>query len=237
MCTGRTSGDVAKAKKMTQEFVRSIPRWPAVDVPSWMPEAARDYLRRIERIKRPKLPGDKEPPRELVIAQRLATAPKMRYVWHTLERQAPSDVNAAIWEFFYHACRTSVPVVTLADRDAGIESLSNMAAACRDRRQNDSRVRDNPRLARAFAQVENYFETDARDAKGIDLRYFARHHVKNDDSHAYVRMLGRETKRLFGATLYRTVATVATVVLERQIDWLQVRKWCSSETGKSSSAD
>ena len=141
-----------------------------------MPEAARDYLRRIERIKRPKLPGDKEPPRELVIAQRLATDPKMRHVWRTLEQAGAPHADNAIRQFYSRACGTPIPVMTLADRHSGIESLLNMAAICRNRRQNDSRVRDNPNLSKAFAQVEDYFETDAQTTKRIDLRRFVKNH-------------------------------------------------------------
>lgn len=227
----RLPGSKVKRRRENQEdyerFVRSIPRWSEVEVPSWMPAPARDYLRWIEGMKRPKQRGDKERPRELVIAQRLATDPKMRHVWRTLEQAGAPHADNAIRQFYSRACGTPIPVMTLADRHSGIESLLNMAAICRNRRQNDSRVRDNPNLSKAFAQVEDYFETDAQATKRIDLRRFVKNHTKDDDARAYVRMLGHETQRLFGATLYRTVATVATIVLARRIEWRQVRNWCS----------
>lgn len=53
-------------------FVASIPRWPAVDVPSWVPAEARRYLLWQERMLRIKQPGDQEPPTKLLILRRLS---------------------------------------------------------------------------------------------------------------------------------------------------------------------
>jgi hypothetical protein len=50
----------------------------------------------------------------------------------------------------------------------------------------------------------------------------------NREARGYVRMLAIETRDLFGSTLYRTLATVASVALMKDVKASQVTKWCQS---------
>jgi hypothetical protein len=47
----------------------------------------------------------------------------------------------------------------------------------------------------------------------------------NPDSTQPKSAVGDHTRKLFGSPLYRTVATTASVALQRDIDWQQVREW------------
>jgi hypothetical protein len=50
----------------------------------------------------------------------------------------------------------------------------------------------------------------------------------NRHARGYVRMLAVEARRLFGRIGYRTIATVASTALAKEISATQVRKWCAS---------
>jgi hypothetical protein len=47
----------------------------------------------------------------------------------------------------------------------------------------------------------------------------------NRDTRGYVRMLATETRKLFGKTLIRSLATTASVALRKEVSPNQVRKW------------
>jgi hypothetical protein len=47
----------------------------------------------------------------------------------------------------------------------------------------------------------------------------------NRDTRGYVRMLAAETRKLFGTTLIRTLATTASVALLTEVTPIQVRRW------------
>jgi hypothetical protein len=50
----------------------------------------------------------------------------------------------------------------------------------------------------------------------------------NRDARGYARVLATETRKLFGTTLIRTLATTASVALSKEITPVQVRKWVES---------
>src|SRR5262249_42199691 len=50
----------------------------------------------------------------------------------------------------------------------------------------------------------------------------------NRDTRGYVRMLAAETRRLFGKTLTRSLARIASVALMKEVSPNQVRKWTQS---------
>jgi len=47
----------------------------------------------------------------------------------------------------------------------------------------------------------------------------------NRDTRGYVRMLATETRKLFGMTLTRSLATTASIALMKEVSPNQVRKW------------
>ncbi len=212
-----------------ERFVASIPRWPAAVIPNWVPPAVCRYVRWIEGIRSPILPGDKEPPRDLVIAQRLATSLKMRYVWKELHRRGATE--DALWRFVALACDdASRPgfVLTVNERDEGAKQFANVATACRNMIDSDHRVRKDRKLAAALTRVANYFESWALEASRIESPHLVKHRTRDDQARSYVRVLGNETRNLFGTTLYTTVATTTTVLLGRPISARQVRNWCDT---------
>jgi hypothetical protein len=205
-------------------FVASIPRWPSANVPPWVPAAARNYLLGIEEVKRPKLPDDKEPPRELVIAQRLVSEPKMRSAWRVLGKLG----EQALTEFLDSAC-SGIPIhgATIAERDKTVRSFSDVATVCRNLIEFNHYF--TPDDAKALARVADIFDGHARVLEEMDSRRFVKNRTKDDEARAYVRMIGGVTRRISGGrVLYKTVATVATIALQRPVDWQQVRKWCAS---------
>jgi hypothetical protein len=83
----------------------------------------------------------------------------------------------------------------------------------------------NPELSAALVRVADYFEEIARKEGCRDSPLVVKHHSVDGHGRAYVRVLGDHTRKLFGSPLYRTVATTASVALQRDIDWQQVREW------------
>jgi hypothetical protein len=212
-----------------ERFVASIPRWPAAVIPNWVPPAVCRYVRRIEGIRSPILPDDENPPMELVIVQRLATSPKMRYVWKELHRRGATD--DALWRFVTLACDNALRpgfVLTVKEREQGAKQFANVATACRNMIDRDGRVRKDRKLAAALTRVANYFESWSLEASRVESPHLVKHRTRDDQARSYVRVLGNETRDLFGTTLYATVATTTTVLLERPISARQVRNWCDT---------
>jgi hypothetical protein len=85
-----------------------------------------------------------------------------------------------------------------------------------------------PGLPAALDLVASYFDEVANREKRSDSTLIVPYHTKADLARAYVLVLGHRTRELFGDILFRTVATTASVALDRKIDWQQVRKWTSA---------
>jgi hypothetical protein len=71
--------------------------------------------------------------------------------------------------------------------------------------------------------VETFLKLEAFDSPSLVKRNYG-----NQLARGYVRTLAVETQSLFGKRLYRTLATVASVALNKKISAVQVRKWCAS---------
>ena len=199
-----------------------------VDVPPFVSAALRRYVVLVEGFEQ--RPNSEEVClQHLATAQRLRTDPRMRRVWRTLERYRGPD-GSVIFEFVQCACGTEVTEFTVKDLTNQIDYALGVAESCR--MLAFCRSRNDPTLSAAFTRVAEHFEKNARDAKRRDPTLLMKSRGKNHDVRSYVRILGRETHRLFGATLYRTVATTASVSLERPITWQQVRNWCKIKPRK-----
>jgi hypothetical protein len=194
----------------------------------------RRYVQSIEGRRPPKWASQEviqeETQRRLVVAQQLAADPRMRKVCRALERRRPFD-ESAICEFIEGACGNPDILYELSVKDQAksIGYASNVADTCRTLSK-VKRMRNDLRLSAAFALVAKHFEKEAREWER--MHPVVKKRGKNDQARAYVRRLGRLTQHLFGATLYRTVATTATVALGRGIGWQQMRHWCKTTSGK-----
>jgi hypothetical protein len=194
---------------------------PSAEIPDWVPAAVRSYMLQTEQL----FAGMPD----LAIMHRLATDSRMRNVWRLLEKRAASD--GALVEFF--ACafqRTRLPyfVTTPKDRAALAAPWSSAARLCRWTKEHDIAAQMNPALAAAADMLARHFDEFARKEGRLDSPMVVGHHGKDDSARAYVRVLGDTTKRLFGGVLFGTVATTATVALQRPVRWQQVRKWCDT---------
>ena len=228
----RETQELERFLRETQElerFVKSLLplRWPSVSVPPWVPAAARNYL---EESGYPKLPNDKEPPRKLVIARRLVTDPRMRNAWGVLGKLQDHFIGF----FLHYACGGIPAVMTVTDHEKDIRALSSMAAACRDLVENDCELA--PDDAETLARAADILDAKAREAEEMDSWRFVKNRTKDDEARAYVRMIGGAARRIeelrgecepSDRIGYRTIATVATVALERPVNWQQVRNVCT----------
>lgn len=86
----------------------------------------------------------------------------------------------------------------------------------------------NPELAAAASLMSGYFVEKARQAENLDSPLVVQHHSDDAVARAYVRMLGDLTKKLFGSVLRNTIATTASIALQREVTEWQVRNWMKS---------
>ena len=82
------------------------------------------------------------------------------------------------------------------------------------------------KLAAAASVMANHFEARAQLQRSLQSPLVVENHIKDDEIRAYVQILGAETKELFGNVLRGTVATVASIALDRTVSERQVRNWC-----------
>jgi hypothetical protein len=83
-------------------------------------------------------------------------------------------------------------------------------------------VQDNPKLAAALLLVAQHYEKLGREANPLGAPYLVKNHTTNEQDRVYVRLLvallrRQFGKRLAGERLGRTVATVASITLDRTI--------------------
>jgi hypothetical protein len=192
---------------------------------------------------------DQFSPKEFQVVQQLAIAPEMRRVWHQLSlyKARPEGLKACgadsegdekvLWDravarFFLCAIPARSPdlrsVQTPKDRATSAAPWASAAELCR--RANED-FPTSPDLATALVRVANYFDHVARQEARVDSPLVVQRHNKkrsDDQARAYVRVLGHLTRDLFGSVLTRTVATTATVALERSITERQVRNWTAN---------
>lgn len=181
-----------------------------------LPPPVRSYLFRAEQLQLSQV--------AVAIRQRIATAPEMRNVWKTLKDHGASDAD--LLDFVRCACREPLPpIMTRKARDAFVKQYADMARRCHEATPSSRRIA--PRLAAAAPVMAKYFKAKAKMMSTLDSPWVVENHIEDDEDRAYVQALGQKTKYLFGKTLYGTLATVASVVLDRPINWSQVRKWCT----------
>jgi hypothetical protein len=193
----------------------SAPDQHAPEIPDWVPPAVRGALQLEKLI-------DGMP--NFAIMRRLATDPRMRYVWRELKKRGAGDNALRLFIFVaYNGARRPFRVVTLEQRTKAANHCTTIATDCRDAIRHDAHVRDDPELAAALARTAAYYEKLAHE--NPPGAYLVKNRTKNDQARAYVRALCDLTKKSFHNPLYRTVARTASVALQREIGWQQVRDW------------
>ena len=65
--------------------------------------------------------------------------------------------------------------------------------------------------------MADFFEVGARLEGSLRSPWVVENHIEDDEIRAYVQFLGAEMKDLFGNVMFGTVATVASVTLDRKI--------------------
>ena len=229
MSTPVLNGNHAKRRKSREpqatESNDAEPSSSRGDLPPFISAALRRKVDLIERfLSQPNCEELRQ--RKLTIVQRLGTDPKMNRVWQTLARRRAGNDDTALDKFVEAACATDAWELTVEDRAKMINYARQVADDCRSLAF-ARRWRNDETLATAYTLVAEDFEKSAREWESMSPNSFVKNRIKDHRVRAYVRRLGRVTRRLFGATLYRTVATTATVSLGRPIRWQQVRNWCT----------
>jgi hypothetical protein len=196
----------------------SAPDQHAPEIPRWVPPAVRGVLQLEKLI-------DGMP--DFAIMRRLATDPRMRYVWRELKRQGAGDNALRLFILTaYNGARRPFRVVTLEQRTEAANLCTTIATDCRDAIRHDARVRDDPELAAALARTAAYYERLIHE-NPPGANYLVKHRTKNDQSRVYVRALCDLMKKLFGNRLDGSTATTASIALNQKITRRQVRNWCA----------
>jgi hypothetical protein len=209
------------------------PPEPVTDVPDWVPSAVRSHVLNRMDVYRTlgwEHYGPNPDPTHLEILRRLLTRPRMKKVWKELRRRrATADQLVGFFMAAYSAAAVPSLVVTENERADIVAEWLSAAGKCRQAGEQMAGERLE-RLARSMAPVGNPL-------RGADNRVRAPlpgellmvvKHTRNDTARAYVRDLSDATRHLFGSALVRTVATTASVALDRTVTEHQVRNWCKA---------
>ena len=189
------------------------------DLPDWLPSPVREFVLWAEE-------AWQRDENALAVLRRIATTPKMEVVWDTLKKRRASD--SALRDFVRCACKYALlhghkifPMISRQERDAsakqfsdavGLELHDSLPAAPSSQRP--------PRSWRTILKHVHDFQ------RSLQSPLVVENHIKDDEIRAYVQILGAETKELFGNVLRGTVATVASIALDRTVSERQVRNWC-----------
>ena len=198
----------------------------AIEPPDWLPVAVRSHVLLIHKLFADMFHADMP---EFPILHRLTTDSRMKRVWKELLRHKPQD-NALV-EYFdcaFHRARFPHFVTTPRDRAAHAKPWAEAAELCRWTREHDITARMKPELMPALDAVAQHFDAVAGKEGNLKSLLVVKGHRGDGVARAYVRVLGQVTRELFGTTLFRTVATTASVALGRKIEWPQVRNWTKS---------
>jgi len=194
------------------------------DLPDWLPSPVREFVLWAEE-------AWQRDENALAVLRRIATTPKMEVVWDTLKKRRASD--SALRDFVRCACKYALlhghkifPMMSRQERDASAKQFSDAVGLSRTIPPGRSK------LAAAASVMANHFEARARLQRSLQSPLVVENHIKDDEIRAYVQILGAETKELFGNVLRGTVATVASIALDRTVSERQVRNWCG-ESNKS----
>ena len=225
-----------------------------LEIPAWVPVPVRRYILICEALfagideSKSMSEGFES---HLAILRRVATDSRMRYVWRELVRYkaarqvirksghsvvsvsdqlAPDVALVKFFECAWQRARFPYLVTTPADRAARAAPWSKAAELCRWEKEHDIVARLNPELSVALGVVARHFDEVARREGRLDSPLVVQRHNQkrgDDQARAYVRVLIDLNRKLFGQVLARTVATTATVALQRHITERQVRNWAA----------
>src|SRR5262249_37771802 len=140
---------------------------------------------------------------DLEIMRRLATNPRMRYVWRELARhQAGDDALVEFFDCAWQRARLPWFVETAKDRVERAAPWVQAAELARWSREHDIRVRMDPELAAALIRVADHYEEVAQREGRLNSPLVVKHHSNDDHARAYVLALGQLTRKLFAGALY-----------------------------------
>jgi hypothetical protein len=167
---------------------------------------------------------------EKAALQCILDAPKIRHVGKELRQRGMTDDE--LREFIAFACQgatVKLAVMNRSQRENAGGLCVTIARVCQNERSG-VRVRGNPKLAAALLLVAKHFATLAREANPADAPYLVANSTKHDQDRVYVRLLVDKLRRLLGerlghGRLTRTVATLASAAVGREITHQQVRDW------------
>jgi hypothetical protein len=194
------------------------------DVPLWVPAPVRSDV--IAWVKNPQY---REHPTDLATLLRLATDRRMRTVWTELEGKHP----AALRQFFFAAYDATVHprrVVTTKQLEADAARVSRSADDVRWIDQSTAKKLDEAaRAMRARSKEPGADPPVVLSPSGWrPPLVVVQRHEQNDETRAYVLELASVTRKLFGSTMRRTIATTASVALQTTVTERQVRNWTPS---------
>lgn len=123
-------------------------------------------------------------------------------------------------------------IVTHTDIKRYADRWRSAAKLCRQMEYEGGRHRVDPKLSDAISMVGAYFDQYARfieDANEGNPYVVGRSsRQRNDDAvRAQVRAIAVITNKIFGKFLYKTLATVASVVFQNNVKPESVRDWCA----------
>lgn len=190
------------------------------------------------------------------IARRLLTDGKMRPVWKSLRRAQVTQgsiTKLKSWQRLSgHGVETKFslkdeacaaffasavvklsferPVVRRSEIKERAARMREAADVVRKHMDNDPRLMADLDLMAHFAIVEAILRNDAREIeqrKGAHLLERSSGKRNDDNLRGRVREFAIEMKKIYGICRYGTLATVATVALQRPISNRTVENWCA----------
>jgi hypothetical protein len=172
--------------------------------------------------------------------------PQLSEAWAIMKKvdvELPQDDPDALTLFFWCAytiasLRLSASRVSRADlprSEYELVAAQLRSSAATLRRLNFQHSRDLDFADRYTAQIEHvaiFCDTVTglfTRLKAVQTPLVVKRNYGSRQARGYVRMLAIEARKLFAKpALYRTLATVASVALMKEIAATQVRKWCDS---------
>jgi hypothetical protein len=192
-------------------------------VPLWMPTSVRSDV--VAWLKNPNY---REHPNDLAILLRLATDLRMQKVWRVLEGKPPAKLR----HFFVIAYTAAVhPRTVITAKYLDGEAAKAFAAADINRwTGHQAAAADADKLARAMWERSRKLGADQPVALSPSgwrppSLVVLKEHKEDERARGYVLELSDATRMLFGNVNLRTVATTASVALQRRITARHVQEW------------
>jgi hypothetical protein len=199
------------------------------DLPGWVPAAVKQAVERVLRLEA-RSAGQK------ALVRRLVADERMHKVWHKLARHPvspkyrdgglrltmPDDTDTdgkplALAMVFYSA-------YTLADVPLEVETVAERTARLRG----DLRAIAGKPLVEALkltVALGRYSRNELRDIEDVDHRWVVARNYGDRRERQYALALTRCITDLFGKPMPATVATVASVALQKNIEMRRVKDW------------